>query len=144
LGKPWSLYGRPMHKIQLQYPYEGIPPETLAIGDMVTAPEAAYVLPLGTEPPLMGPEGILIAGNLGVPTKDTGITGIKVDGYVFKNVIFQDCSLSYSGGPVTIESAVLIDCSLGITVQISDEAIHQSITKFFQDSINGSGSLKIP
>lgn len=139
LGKPWSLYGRPTHEIQLQYPYEGPPPDTLAIGDMVTAPEAAYVLPLRTEPPLIGPEAILIAGK-----HPTNATTIKVDGYFFKNVIFQDCAISYSGGPVTIESAVLIDCSLGITVLISDEAIHQSLTKFFQDSINGPGSLRIP
>jgi hypothetical protein len=147
LGRPWSLYGLPKHEVRLELSYKGEAPTTLAIGDNVAAPDASYVIRIGTQPPLTGPEAILITGEHPNPSHPTTSTVIEIDGYIFHNVIFQDCTLGYNAGPVDIDSAILIDCGLGIhrELRYSDPAMEAVVSKFYQDAIDGlPASLKIP
>jgi hypothetical protein len=144
LPKPWSLYDLPKHPIDLQIPFGGTRPGIFAIGDFVAIPEGAYLVPLGTPPPTTGPQAILIMGEHPSPGQATS-TRINIDGHSFHNVIFQDCVLEYSGSPVAIEGAILIDSSLGVAVPNLDQAKDNAVSEFFRDAIAGMpASLKIP
>jgi hypothetical protein len=107
---------------------EGYESPTVSVGGDVSAQQAADIHPLD-EPSLnagkpRGREVILIVGG-----------GLRIDGFLLKNVVIKNTAILYSGGPVQLQNVIFVNCTFVLTnIQPSrnfaDAVLSQPLTSF--------------
>jgi hypothetical protein len=99
--------------------------------EMTATPESAWFsVPMGTEKdlealrrkfPVPDPEYVRFVGK--------GQTITPLDGYHFKNVVFENFHIAYHGGPLILENVTFIHCSFDFQNKMSSRSLATALLK---------------